>query len=235
MLDALPRLPDDPILGLAAACRADPNPLKVDLTVGIYMDEDGVCPVFDAVRRAQETLVAEEISKAYLPPAGVADFNEGMQRLVLGADSAALADGRVSSIQAPGGCGALRIGAEIVHAAAPGARVWVSDPTWPVHIPLLGSVGLQFETYRYYEPSTHGVNFDGMVEDLKAAGSGDLVLLHGCCHNPCGADLSQEQWGVIADMAEAQGFVPFIDIAYQGLGDGLEEDAPRAHAGELRC
>lgn len=225
MLDALPRLPDDPILGLAAACRADPNPLKVDLTVGIYMDEDGVCPVFDAVRRAQDALVADEVSKAYLPPAGVADFNEGMQRLVLGADSAALADGRVSSIQAPGGCGALRIGAEIAHAAAPGARVWVSDPTWPVHIPLLGSVGLQFETYRYYEPATHGVNFDGMVEDLKAAGSGDLVLLHGCCHNPCGADLSQEQWGVIADMAEAQGFVPFIDIAYQGLGDGLEEDA----------
>lgn len=225
MLDALPRLPDDPILGLAAACRADSNPLKVDLTVGIYMDEDGVCPVFEAVRRAQDALVAEEVSKAYLPPAGVADFNEGMQRLVLGADSAALADGRVSSIQAPGGCGALRIGAEIVQAASPGARVWVSDPTWAVHIPLLGSVGLQFENYRYYNPETHGVNFEGMVEDLKAAGVGDLVLLHGCCHNPCGADLSQEQWGVIADMAEAQGFTPFIDIAYQGLGDGLEEDA----------
>ncbi len=225
MLDALPRLPDDPILGLAAACRADPNPLKVDLTVGIYMNEDGVCPVFEAVRQAQEALVAEEVSKAYLPPAGVADFNEGMQRLVLGAASPALADGRVSSIQAPGGCGALRIGAEIVQAASPGARVWVSDPTWAVHIPLLGSVGLQFENYRYYNPETHGVNFEGMVEDLKAAGVGDLVLLHGCCHNPCGADLSQEQWGVIADMAEAQGFVPFIDIAYQGLGDGLEEDA----------
>ena len=103
--------------------------------------------------------------------------------------------------------------------------MWVSDPTWAVHIPLLGSVGLQFENYRYYNPETHGVNFEGMVEDLKAAGVGDLVLLHGCCHNPCGADLSQEQWGVIADMAEAQGFVPFIDIAYQGLGDGLEEDA----------
>ena len=225
MLDALPRLPDDPILGLAAACRADPNPLKVDLTVGIYMNEDGICPVFEAVRQAQEALVAEEVSKAYLPPAGVADFNEGMQRLVLGAASPALADGRVSSIQAPGGCGALRIGAEIVQAASPGARVWVSDPTWAVHIPLLGSVGLQFENYRYYNPETHGVNFEGMVEDLKAAGVGDLVLLHGCCHNPCGADLSQEQWGVIADMAEAQGFVPFIDIAYQGLGDGLEEDA----------
>ena len=225
MLDQLPRLPDDPILGLAAACRADPNPDKVDLTVGIYMNEEGVCPVFGAVREAQLALVNEEVSKAYLPPAGVADFNEGMQRLVLGADSAALADGRVSSIQAPGGCGALRIGAEIVQAAAPGARVWISDPSWPVHVPLIGSVGLQFSTYRYYDAATHGVNFDAMVEDLKAAGSGDLVLLHGCCHNPCGADLSMEQWSIIADMAEAQGFMPFIDIAYQGLGDGLDEDA----------
>lgn len=225
MLDQLPRLPDDPILGLAAACRADPNPDKVDLTVGIYMNEEGVCPVFAAVREAQLALVNEEVSKAYLPPAGVADFNTGMQRLVLGADSAALADGRVSSIQAPGGCGALRIGAEIVQAAAPGARVWISDPSWPVHVPLIGSVGLQFSTYRYYDAATHGVNFEAMVEDLKAAASGDLVLLHGCCHNPCGADLSMEQWSIIADMAEAQGFMPFIDIAYQGLGDGLEEDA----------
>ncbi len=225
MLDVLPRLPDDPILGLAAACRADPNPQKVDLTLGIYMDDEGVCPVFGAISEAQTALVAEEISKAYLPPAGVADFNNGMQRLVLGQDSAALADGRVSSIQAPGGCGALRIGAEIIQAAAPGAKVWVSDPTWPVHIPLLGSVGLTFETYRYYDASTHGVNFDAMVEDLKQAGSGDLVLLHGCCHNPCGADLSMDQWETIGSMAEAQGFMPFIDIAYQGLGDGLEADA----------
>lgn len=225
MLELLERLPDDPILGLAAACRADTNPEKVDLTVGIYMDESGVCPVFEAVTKAQRALIEEETSKAYLPPAGVADFNNGVQKLVLGTDSAALADGRVGSIQAPGGCGALRIGAEIVNAAAPGARVWVSDPTWPVHIPLLGSVGLAFETYRYYEPSTHGVNFDGMVADLKSAGKGDLVLLHGCCHNPCGADLSVEQWTIIGDMAEAQGFMPFIDIAYQGLGDGLDADA----------
>ncbi|MFT7286970.1 MAG: aspartate aminotransferase [Halieaceae bacterium] len=225
MLDLLPKLPDDPILGLAAACRADPNPDKVDLTLGIYMNEAGICPVFDAVRVAQEALVAGEVSKAYLPPAGPAEFNTGMQKLLFGADSAVLRDGRVSSIAAPGGCGALRIGAEIIQAAAPGARVWVSDPTWPVHIPLLGSVGLEFATYRYYDAATHGVDFDAMVEDLKGAGPGEFVLLHGCCHNPCGADLSQAQWAVIADMAEAQGFIPFIDIAYQGLGDGLEEDA----------
>jgi len=225
MLETLPQVPEDSILGLAAVCRADPNPHKVDLTVGIYMNEEGVCPVFEAVSLAQEALIKEETTKAYMPPAGDPVFNHGMQRLVLGEDSPALADGRVSSIQTPGGCGALRIGAEIINAAAPGARVWVSDPTWPVHIPLLGSVGLKFETYRYYEPTSHGVNFDAMVDDLKKARQGDVVLLHGCCHNPCGADLTLEHWGVIADMAAQQGFLPFIDVAYQGLGDGLEEDA----------
>ena len=225
MLDKLERLPADSILGLAAIAKADANPNKVDLTVGVYMNEDGVCPVFKAVKMAQAALQQEEVSKSYLPPAGVDAFNDGMQQLLFGAGHPALRDGRVSSVQAPGGCGALRIGAEIIFAAAPTAKVWVSDPTWPVHLPLLGSVGLEFETYSYYEPVSHGVNFDGMVEDLKRAQTGDVVLLHGCCHNPCGADLSLEQWGVVADMAEAQGFVPFVDIAYQGLGDGLEEDA----------
>ena len=225
MLDKLERLPADSILGLAAIAKADANPNKVDLTVGVYMNEDGVCPVFKAVKMAQAALQQEEVSKSYLPPAGVDAFNDGMQQLLFGAGHPTLRDGRVSSVQAPGGCGALRIGAEIIFAAAPTAKVWVSDPTWPVHLPLLGSVGLEFATYRYYEPVSHGVNFDGMVKDLKRAQTGDVVLLHGCCHNPCGADLSLEQWGVVADMAEAQGFVPFVDIAYQGLGDGLEEDA----------
>ena len=225
MLDQLEQLPADPILGLAAACRADPNEHKVDLTLGVYMNERGVCPVFEAVQRAQRALVDQETTKVYMPPAGDEDFNRGMQRLVLGTNSEALAQGRVSSVQTPGGCGALRIGAEIIHQAAPGARVWVSDPTWPVHIPLLGSVGLQFSTYRYYDPASHGVNFEAMVDDLKAAAAGDVVLLHGCCHNPCGADLSAAQWSVLAEMAQKQGFIPFVDIAYQGLGDGLEEDA----------
>ena len=225
MLENLELLPPDSILGLSAACRADPNPDKVDLTIGIYMDEQGVCPVFEAVQQAQRALVEQEISKAYLAPAGDELFNHGLQQLVLGSDSAALAAGRVSSIQTPGGCGALRIGAEVIHAAAPDARVWVSDPTWPVHIPLISSVGMPLEKYRYYDPASHGVNFDAMVEDLKNARAGDVVLLHGCCHNPCGADLSLQQWGVIADLAEQQGFMPFIDIAYQGLGDGLDEDA----------
>jgi aspartate aminotransferase len=225
MLDSLERLPADPILGLAAACRADANPDKVDLTVGIYMNEDGVCPVFDAVSLAQVSLAEQETTKAYMAPAGDDAFNAGMKKLILGDGSSALSDRRVGSVQTPGGCGALRIGAEIIQAAAPGTRVWVSDPTWPVHIPLLGSVGLKLETYRYYNPVSHSVNFEGMVADLKKANRGEIVLLHGCCHNPSGADLSLAQWDVIARMAEQQGFVPFVDIAYQGLGDGLDEDA----------
>ena len=225
MLDRLERLPADSILGLAAACRADPNPDKVDLTVGIYMDEQGRCPVFEAIRSAQQALVAQEVTKAYMPPAGDEAFIQGLQTLVLGQESTALAEGRVGSVQAPGGCGALRIGAEVIFRAAPEARVWVSDPTWPVHFPLLGSVGLTFETYRYYDPASHGVNFEGMLADLQRTRPGDVVLLHGCCHNPCGADLSLEQWGEIAALAEQLGFTPFVDIAYQGLGAGLEADA----------
>tara|TARA_R110002110_G_scaffold415561_2_gene650967 strand:- start:202460 stop:203647 length:1188 start_codon:yes stop_codon:yes gene_type:complete len=225
MLDALEPLPADTILGVAAACRADTRLHKVDLSVGVYMDEQGQCPVFEAVRQAQQALVAQEATKAYMPPAGDPLFNRGMQQLVLGSNSPALAAGRVSSVQTPGGCGALRIGAEVINVAVPRARVWVSDPTWPVHLPLLGSVGLRFETYRYYDPAGPDVNFGAMMEDLQAAESGDVVLLHGCCHNPCGADLSIDQWAQIADMAERQGFTPFIDIAYQGLGDSLDEDA----------
>ena len=225
MLQLLEQLPADPILGIAAACRADPNPDRVDLSVGIYKDEQGECPVFEAVRLAQRALVAEERTKAYLAAAGDEDFNRGIRDLTLGEHSAALAEDRVSSIQTPGGCGALRIGAEIIHAAAPAARVWISDPTWPVHIPLVGSVGLKFQTYRYYDPDTHGVDFDGMVADLKRARAGDVILLHGCCHNPCGADLSPEQWQVVAELAETLGLTPFVDLAYQGLADGLEQDA----------
>ncbi|MFK8050778.1 MAG: aromatic amino acid transaminase [Halioglobus sp.] len=225
MFDTLPLLPPDSILGLSAACRQDPNPSKVDLTVGIYMDEQGVCPVFEAVKQAQRNLVEHEVSKAYISPVGDEAFNAGMQRLVFGDSSPVLAEGRIGSVQTPGGCGALRIGAELIHAASPGSKVWLSDPTWPVHIPLLGSVGLEIETYRYYNPETHGVDFDDMVADLARAKAGDVVMIHGCCHNPCGADLNLEQWGVVADIAERQGLIPFIDTAYLGLGDGLEEDA----------
>lgn len=224
MFEHLPVLPPDSILGLAAACRADTNPDKVDLTIGIYMDEQGLCPVFDAVKQAQRALIEEETTKAYIPPQGDQSFIDGLTELVLGKERLAARGASVAAIQAPGGCGALRLGAEVLNASAPKAKVWVSDPTWPVHIPLIGSVGLELVQYRYYDAATHGVNFDAMVEDLKQATAGDIVLFHGCCHNPSGADLNIEQWQVMADMAARQGFTPMIDLAYQGFGDGLEAD-----------
>jgi aspartate aminotransferase len=225
MFEALERLPDDPILGLSALCKQDSNPDKVDLTIGVYMDETGLTPVFEAVQQAQQQIVAEEVSKVYMAPVGDADFNRGMRELLLGAENPALQESRVSSIQTPGGCGALRLGAELVKAANPAARVWVSDPTWPNHVPLIGSVGLELKSYRYYASDTRSVDFDGMLADLEQARSGDVVLFHGCCHNPCGADLSREQWLAVAQLAQKNGFTPFVDFAYQGLGDGLEEDA----------
>ena len=224
MFEDLSILPPDSILGLAAACRADNNPDKIDLTIGIYMDESGLCPVFEAVKKAQRLVVEEEQTKAYIPAGGDPAFLAGLPELVIGKARMMARAGQVAAIQTPGGCGALRIGAEVLQAAMPGAKVWVSDPTWPVHLPLLGSVGLHFETYRYYDPATHGVKFDAMVDDLKRAERGDIVLLHGCCHNPSGADLGLEQWQVVAAMAAEQGFTPFVDLAYQGLGDGLEAD-----------
>ena len=230
MFDSLAVLPPDSILGLAAACRADSNPNKVDLTLGVYMDETGLCPVFEAVQQAQRDLVQEEMTKVYMPPQGDAAYLEGVQTLVLGEERRALLGDRLTAVQTPGGCGAVRLGAEVIFAAAPTATVWVSDPTWPVHIPLMGSVGLQFKSYRYYSSAIRGLDFTAMREDLEAASPGDIVLLHGCCHNPSGVDPNAEQWQALATFMAERALVPMVDFAYQGMGAGLSEDA----AG-LRC
>ena len=229
MFDSLALLPPDSILGLAAACRADSNPDKVDLTLGVYMDETGLCPVFEAVQQAQRDLVQEEITKVYMPPQGDAAYLEGIQTLVLGERRARLGD-RLTAVQTPGGCGAVRLGAEVIFAAAPTATVWVSDPTWPVHMPLMGSVGLQFKSYRYYSSAIRGLDFTAMLEDLEAASPGDIVLLHGCCHNPSGVDPNAEQWQALATFMAERALVPMVDFAYQGMGAGLSEDATG-----LRC
>ena len=225
MFDSLPVLPPDSILGLAAACRADPNPDKVDLTLGVYMDETGLCPVFEAVQQAQQALVSEEQTKVYMPPQGDPGYLTGIRSLVFGEAGMADLGDRISAVQTPGGCGAVRLGAEVLHAAAPDATVWVSDPTWPVHIPLIGSVGLQFKTYRYYSADMKGLDFDAMLADLETAQAGDVVLLHGCCHNPSGVDPTLEQWGVLADLMSERQLLPMIDFAYQGMGAGLDDDA----------
>ena len=225
MFDSLPVLPPDSILGLAAACRADPNPDKVDLTLGVYMDETGLCPVFEAVQQAQQALVSEERTKVYMPPQGDLDYLNGIRSLVFGETGLTALGDRTSAVQTPGGCGAVRLGAEVLYAAAPNATVWVSDPTWPVHIPLMGSVGLQFKSYRYYSADMKGLDFEAMLADLQAAQAGDVVLLHGCCHNPSGVDPTLEQWGVLADLMSERQLLPMIDFAYQGMGAGLDEDA----------
>jgi aspartate aminotransferase len=224
MFQSLNSLPADPILGLMAAYRADPNPLKVDLGIGVYKDEKGSTTVMTAVKKAEDYLLKNQITKTYIGPTGAADYNSAVAELLLGQPLNDSLGKRRVTIQAPGGCGGLRLAAEFIKSANPEATVWVSDPTWANHIPLLGSAGLKIKSYPYYDRTTHSVRFEEMLEALKKIGKGDLVLLHGCCHNPCGADLSHAQWQAVRDVALKQGFTVFIDLAYQGLGDGLEED-----------
>lgn len=225
MFDHLSAMPEDPILGLMAAYRKDPRQQKIDLGVGVYQNDQGQTPVMQAVQQAEDRLIEQQSTKTYQGIAGDADYNRRVLDLLLGADHQVLAEGRACSIQTPGGSGALRIGAEVIRRANPDARLWVGVPTWPNHIPLLGSAGFQIEQYPYYDSDHHRINFDAMLDTLRQVPAGDMVLLHGCCHNPTGADLNQQQWQQITDLAQERGFIPFIDIAYQGLGDGLDEDA----------
>lgn len=224
MFQSLDSLPADPILGLMATYRADPNPLKVDLGIGVYKDENGDTTVMTAVKKAEDFLLKNQKTKTYIGPTGAADYNSAVAELLLGESLNNTLGKRRVTVQAPGGCGGLRLAAEFIKGANPDATVWVSDPTWANHVPLLGSAGLKIESYPYYDYATHSVRFDEMLAALKKIDKGDLVLLHGCCHNPCGADLSQAQWREVRDVALEQGFTVFIDLAYQGLGDGLEED-----------
>lgn len=225
MFSAIQALPADPILGLIAKYAADQNPDKVDLGVGVYKDELGSTPIMDAVRKAEEVCYRREDTKSYIGPAGQPEFNDGIRDLIFGQGHSALRDNRVNTVLTPGGCGALRVGAEFLKRCADDVTVWVSDPTWANHVPLLGSAGLKLQPYPYYNRETSELVFDEMMAALAGAGAGDVVLLHGCCHNPCGADLSEAQWQALTDLAEKNGFLPFIDLAYQGLGRGLEEDA----------
>lgn len=225
MFEPLAPLPADPILGLMALYQQDPNPHKVDLGVGVYKDEQGQTPVLASIKQAEQRLLEQEASKAYVGPAGSLEFNARMAELLFGVDHCLLRDDRLVLIQTPGGCGALRVAAELVKAVNPKARIWVSDPTWGNHIPLLGNSGLEIATYPYFDAQTNGLKFEEMMATLAQANASDLVLLHACCHNPTGVDLSRQQWQAISQLALEKGFTPFIDIAYQGFGEGLDEDA----------
>jgi aspartate aminotransferase len=224
MFQSLQPLPSDPILGLSAAYRADENPKKVDLGVGVYKDANGKTPVMRAVKHAEEFLVNFQETKAYVGPTGAAGYNDIIATMVLGESLKQSLGGRRVTVQTPGGCGGLRLAAEFIVKANSDSTVWVSDPTWANHVPLLGSAGLKIEQYPYYDYDTHSVRFDEMLSCLQQVPTGDLVLLHGCCHNPSGADLTRAQWQAIKEVALSKGFTVFIDLAYQGLGDGLEQD-----------
>lgn len=225
MFQSVTPLPADPILGLMAAWRADDNPRKIDLGVGVYKDESGRTPVMRSVKQAETRLLEDQDSKSYVGPMGSAGFNERIAKLVLGEQLERSLGRRRVTVQTPGGCGGLRLAAEFIARTTPGARVLVSDPTWANHEPLLGDTGLRLESYPYYDHNSHRVRFDEMMASLETAGPGDVVLLHGSCHNPCGADLDKSQWQAVCDLALKNGFLPFIDLAYQGLGDGLDEDS----------
>jgi len=222
---SLSPMPSDPLLGLSAIFRNDNNPNKIDLGVGVYKDASGQAPVLASVQQAEVIWQSQESSKAYIDPKGDAEFIEGMETLLLGAKHRALNDNRVRTIQTPGGSCALRIAAEYIQRCNPNATIWLSDPTWVNHEPLLGRIGLELKQYRYYDDLSHSLDFDGMLHSLQQVQPGDVVLLHGCCHNPSGEDLSLEQWQTVAELALEKGFTPFVDIAYQGIGEGIEEDA----------
>lgn len=225
MFETLKALNPDPILGLMAAFRQDPNPRKIDLGVGVYKDEAGHTPIMECVKRADALHHAAETSKTYVGPPGDLEFNQQIQSLIFGPDHLALKSNRVRTVQAPGGCGALRVGAELINRARPGAALWVSDPTWANHVPLLGDAGLEIKIYPYYDAASQGLKVDAMLAAFNHMKAGDLVLLHGCCHNPCGVDLNEQQWNAVAKIAVQRGFTPFVDLAYLGLGLGLSEDS----------
>ncbi len=225
MFETLKPLPPDAILGIMTLFRADPHASKIDLSVGVYQDEQGRTPVLASVKRAEQAMLEKQDSKTYVAIAGNASFNRGIEEVLYGKDHPALKAGRVATVQTPGGSGGLSIAGHLVARARPGARIYVSDPTWPNHQPLLKVSGLQLDTYPYYDYAQHRVDFDPMLARLDKASAGELVLIHGCCHNPCGADLSREQWHALTELCERRGLVPFIDIAYQGLAEGLDEDA----------
>ncbi|MEA3035895.1 MAG: aromatic-amino-acid transaminase [Sphingomonadales bacterium] len=213
----------DSLLHLIALCDADTRPDKIDVGVGVYRDSDGGTPILRAVKEAERILWETQETKAYLGSQGDARFTELIRRIVFGEKLGA--DERIVGLQTPGGCGALRMGADLVHRANPRARIFVGQPTWPNHAPLIASAGVEMVSVPYYDVRSRRILFDEMLEALGQAAAGDLVLLHGCCHNPTGADLAPDQWRALAELIARRGLIPYVDLAYQGLGNGLEPDA----------
>jgi aromatic-amino-acid transaminase len=224
LFSAIEMAPRDPILGITEAFNADQNPNKVNLGVGVYYDDNGKVPLLECVQKAEAQLMAKASPRSYLPIDGIAAYDKAVQELVFGADSAVVKEKRAVTAQALGGTGALKLGADFLKRFAPGAQVWISDPSWENHRALFEAAGFTVNNYPYYDASTRGVNFAGMLGALKTMPAGSIVVLHACCHNPTGADLTDEQWTEIIDVVTTRGLIPFLDMAYQGFADGITED-----------
>ncbi len=217
--------PKDPILGLTETYLADTRPEKVNLGVGVYYDDNGKLPLLRAVKKAEDERVKKGLPRGYQPIDGPAAYNKAVQALLFGADSDEFKSGRVITVDTLGGTGGLKVGADYLHKLLPGSKVAISDPTWENHRSVFESAGFTVETYTYYDPSTNGLNFEGMMASLKAKPAGTILVLHACCHNPTGVDLNPAQWGEIVALCAERNLVPFLDLAYQGFGDGISQDA----------
>lgn len=232
LLASVPMAPRDPILGVTELFVGDPNPRKVNLGVGVYYDDKGKVPLLECVQRAEAQRVQSHAPKSYLPIDGLQAYDQAVQALVFGADAPLLKDKRVVTVQALGGTGGLKIGADLLRLLAPQAQVWISDPSWENHRALFEAAGFKVQAYPYYDPATRGLKFEAMLATLQSLPAGAVVVLHSCCHNPTGVDLGPEQWQKVLAVVQARGLVPFLDLAYQGFADGIDADAyaPRLFA-----
>jgi aromatic-amino-acid transaminase len=229
-LAAVPLAPKDPILGVTETYVADKNPNKVNLGVGVYYGDDGKVPLLECVRRTEEARVKAGTPKPYLPIDGIAAYDRAVQKLVFASENP-----NIVTVQALGGTGGLKIGADFLRQVSPRATVWISEPSWENHRALFTDAGFPVKSYPYYDAKTHGLDFGGMLEALKKLPAGDVVVLHSCCHNPTGVDISKENWASVLEVVQARGLIPFLDLAYQGFADGIDADAyaPRLFAAAM--
>lgn len=224
LFTAVKMAPRDPILGLNEQFAADINPNKVNLGVGVYFDDNGKLPLLECVQSAEKAMMDKPTARGYLPIDGIAAYDAAVKSLVFGADSEPVTSGRVATVQGIGGTGGLKIGADFLKKISPNAKVMISDPSWENHRALFTNAGFQVDSYAYYDAEKRGVNFDGMLASLSAAAAGTIVVLHACCHNPTGYDITAAQWGQVIAVVKAKSLTPFLDMAYQGFGHGIQED-----------
>jgi aromatic-amino-acid transaminase len=235
LLAAVEMAPRDPILGVSEAFNADTNPKKVNLGIGVYCNDEGKVPVLECIKRAEQTLAVGGAPKAYLPMDGLAAFNKAAQQMLFGPEHAAVRESRIVTVQALGGTGGLKVGADFLKRFNPGAEVWISDPSWENHRALFESAGFKVNTYPYYDPATTGFKYQAMLDALRKLPRNGIVILHACCHNPTGVDPTPAQWKGILEVVKQQGLVPFLDIAYQGFAEDLETDAAVVRTFAAEC